>query len=254
MSIVVTGGAGAIGTALVNALAADRHPVRVLDLHAPESVPAGAEALRADIRDLAALTSALSGATAVVHLAGIPQEAPFPDLCEHNILGTYHVLEAARRAGVTRVVLASSHHTVGFHPVDRSLTPQDAPAPDTFYAVSKLAGEHLGYLYAHKHGLEVVAVRIGSFREHPTEPRHRHTWLSPRDATALLHSAATAPLADPYTVLYGISANTARWWPDTGWDTIGYRPQDDAAAHPAPGPLTDRWQGGGFAEHPGPQL
>lgn len=137
-------------------------------------------------------------------------------------------------------------------PVNRAVGPDTNPAPDTFYAVSKLAGEHLGYLYAHKHNLEVVAVRIGSFREQPTEPRHRHTWLSPRDGAALLRSAATAPLANPYTLVYGTSANNARWWPDAGWDDIGYQPRDNASDHPDLGPLIDRWQGGEFAEHPGP--
>ena len=64
--------------------------------------------------------------------------------------------------------------------------------------------------------MEVVAVRIGSCRPRPSEPRHRVTWLSPRDATALLYAAATRPLTSRFLTLYGTSGNAERWWPRTG--------------------------------------
>lgn len=166
-------------------------------------------------------------------------------MVEHNITGTHHVLEAARRQRVPRVVLASSHHVTGLNPVG-----EPAPlAPDSFYAVSKVTLEALGHLYAHKGGLEVVAVRIGSYRTQPSEPRHRTTWLSPRDATALLYAAATRPLPSRFLTLYGTSGTTERWWPRTGWDALGYQPADNADQHPEIGPLTDRWTGGAFADH-----
>ncbi|MFZ3475855.1 NAD-dependent epimerase/dehydratase family protein [Streptomyces sp. 4.24] len=249
MRLLITGAGGAIGMRLAADLAAGGVPLRLLDYRLPQaSLPAGAEFVQADLRDQGAVEKATAGISAVIHLAGVTQEAPFPQMVEHNITGTHHVLEAARRHRVPRVVLASSHHVTGLNPTGGQ--PQKAPlAPDSFYAVSKVTMEALGHLYAHKSGIEVVAVRIGSYRTRPSEPRHRATWLSPRDATTLLYAAATRPLPSPFLTVYGTSANSERWWPRTGWDTLGYQPADNADQHPTTGVLTDRWMGGPFADH-----
>ncbi|MER0445699.1 NAD(P)-dependent oxidoreductase [Streptomyces sp. Edi4] len=246
MTLLITGAAGTIGTRLATGLAAHGVPLRLLDQHPPASLPpAGADFLQADLRDQEAIEKDTIGISAVVHLAGLTHEGPFASMVEHNITGTHHVLEAARRQHVPRVVLASSHHVTGLNPVDALTTPL---APDSFYAVSKVTTEALGHLYAHKTNVQVVSVRIGSYRDRPTEPRHRATWLSPRDATALLYAAATRPLARPFLTVYGTSSNRESWWPRTGWDTLGYQPADSADQHPAPGPLADRFMGGAFAD------
>lgn len=246
MTWLITGASGEIGTRLAADLAAHGIPLRLLDRRPPAAgPPAGAEFLLADLRDQSEAEKAAAGISAAIHLAGVTQEGPFAEMVEHNITATHHILEAARRQRVPRVVLASSHHVTGMNPVGGP-----APlAPDSFYAVSKTAMEALGHLYAHKGNMEVVAVRIGSYRTRPSEPRHRATWLSPRDATALLYAAATRPLPSPFLTVYGTSGNTERWWPRTGWDTLGYQSADNAGQHPDPGPLTDRWMGGSFADH-----
>ncbi|MFJ6661289.1 NAD-dependent epimerase/dehydratase family protein [Streptomyces sp. NPDC091377] len=246
MTLLITGAAGTIGTRLASDLAARGVPLRLLDQHPPTSPPpAGAEFLQADLRNLDPIEKATAGTSAVVHLAGFTHEGPFAGMVEHNITGTHHVLEAARRQHVPRVVLASSHHVTGLNPVDSPTAPQ---APDSFYAVSKVTIEALGHLYAHKTSMQVVAVRIGSYRDRPTEPRHRATWLSPRDATALFYAAATRPLTCSFLTVYGTSANRESWWPRTGWDALGYQPADEAGYHPDAGPLTDRFMGGAFAD------
>lgn len=247
MTLLITGAAGTIGTRLAADLAAEGIPLRLLDRRLGAELPDGAEFIQADLRDGGAFDQAAAGTSAVIHLAGVTQEAPFPQMVEHNITGTHHVLEAARRHRVPRVVLASSHHVAGMNPAgDR---PEKVRlAPDSLYAVSKITMEALGYLYAHKAGIQVVAVRIGSYRTWPSEPRHRATWLSPRDATALLYAAATRPLPSPFLTLYGTSGNSEHWWPRTGWEALGYQPADNADQHPDPGPLTDRWTGGAFAD------
>jgi len=249
VTLLITGAAGTIGTRLAADLAADGVPLRLLDRRPPAGgPPTGAEFVQADIRDSGAVEKAAAGMAAVIHLAGITQEGPFAEMVGHNITGTHHVLEASRLQRVPRVVLASSHHVTGMNPVGG--LSQGAPlAPDSFYAVSKTAMEALGHLYAHKSGIEVVAVRIGSYRTRPSEPRHRATWLSPRDATALLYAAATRPLPGRFLTVYGTSGNAERWWPRTGWDALGYQPADNAAQHPEVGLLTDRWMGGAFADH-----
>jgi uronate dehydrogenase len=84
----------------------------------------------------------------------------------------------------------------------------------------------------------VVAVRIGSVRPTPTEPRHSATWLSPRDGITLLRAAATQPLTQPFLTVYGTSDNPQHWWPREGWDQLSYHPTDRADDHPVPGPIT----------------
>ncbi|MGH3566465.1 MAG: NAD-dependent epimerase/dehydratase family protein [Pseudonocardia sp.] len=246
MTLLITGACGTIGSRLAADLAAQAIPLRLLDRRPPDAgPPQRVEFVQADLRDQSAVEKATAGCSAVIHLAGVTQEGPFAEMVAHNITGTHHVLEAARRQRVPRVVLASSHHVAGLNPVGAP-----APlAPDSFYAVSKVTVEALGRLYSHKTDIQVIAVRIGSYRHRPTEPRHRATWLSPRDATALLYSAATRPLTSRFLTVYGTSDNTESWWPHTGWDALAYQPADNAAQHPETGSLTDGFIGGAFADH-----
>lgn len=145
-------------------------PLRLLDQHPPASgPPAGAEFVQADLRDLDAIEKATTGISAVVHLAGLTHEGPFAENVEHNITGTHHVLEAARRQHMPRLVLASSHHVTGLNPVGAPAAPL---APDSFYAVAKVTAEALGHLYAHKTAMQVVAVRIGSYRDATARQDH----------------------------------------------------------------------------------
>ncbi|GAA3733284.1 NAD-dependent epimerase/dehydratase family protein [Salinactinospora qingdaonensis] len=246
MTWLITGATGTIGTRLAADLAARGIALRLLDRQPPENEPPpGTEFVPADLGDQAAVEQAAAGTSVVIHLAGVTQEAPFAEMVQHNIIGTHHVLEAARHRRVPRVVLASSHHVTGMTPVGASTS----IAPDSFYAVSKVTLESLGYLYAHKTDLQVVAVRIGSYRSRPSEPRHRATWLSPRDTTTLLYAAATRPLPSRFLTVYGTSDNSESWWPRTGWDALDYRPADSADEHHDPAPLTDHFMGGAFADH-----
>jgi uronate dehydrogenase len=169
------------------------------------------------------------------------------------------VLEAARRAGVPRVVLASSNHAVGFtpRPASGSLTEADArPRPDTYYGVSKVAMEALGSLYADRYGLDVVCLRIGSALPEPRTPRHLSTWLSPADTVALVDAALTTP-SPGFAVVWGVSANTRGWWDLTAARALGYEPVDDAEVYaeavvaalgePRPGTVEHDRVGGEYA-------
>jgi hypothetical protein len=134
-TVLVTGAAGRLGTYL-----RDRPPPgwtpRWTDLVAAEGIVA------ADVTDLEAMTDACHGATAVVHLAGIPTDADWPDLLHVNVTGTRTVLEAAHRQGVRRVVLAGSNHAVGFTPRGSGDLVRDAaPRPDSAYGFTKAAVE-----------------------------------------------------------------------------------------------------------------
>jgi uronate dehydrogenase len=225
--VLITGAAGRIGTVLRDGLG-QRVATRLLDIRPMQCRP-GEDVVVADIRRPDELAAAMAGCTAVVHLAGIPTEAGFEELLDTNIRGTYQVLEAARASDTCRrVVLGSTNHVTGFYPSDVTITPQMPPRPDGLYAASKAYGEVLGRLYHEKHGLEVVAIRIGSFAERPTSPRHAHTWISPRDMVQLVWRCLEMPDLG-WLVVYGTSANPRRYWDEgDAWQRIGYVPQDSA--------------------------
>lgn len=226
--VLITGAAGQIGTMLRPRLARPGRTLRLLDT-APLTAGPDEQAIRASVTSLDAMTKACRGAEAVIHLAGIPGEAPWSEIREVNIDGTYAVFEAARRAGVGRVVFASSNHAVGFSPRAQFPVPDYAfPAPDTYYGVSKVAGEALGALYHHRHGLDAICVRILTCVERPLTVRSLSTWLSPDDAGRLFEACLT--VADPgFRVAYGVSANTRGGWVSLAEArALGYEPRDDA--------------------------
>ena len=188
--------------------------------------------LAADLTDPAAAEEVVAEARpeAVVHLAGIPGEASLPDSLSSHVLSTGALLEAMVRHDVRRLVFASSNHAVGRTPRgEGDLGTDTPPRPDTFYGVGKVAAEALLQLYADRHGLDLVATRIGSFLPAPTTRRHLSTWLSPDDAVRMFEAGLTAE-SPGFAVVYGISANTRAWWDLEPGRALGYHPEDDAEA------------------------
>jgi len=263
MRIAITGAAGGIGTVLLRRLDRSRFELLALDLE-PIEVTAPDQSRRLDLRDPDQLVDAFAGVQAVVHLGAVPHEDTFETILEHNIVGTRNVYDAAVAAGVSRVVFASSAHVTGFYPWGHRTGPDDAPRPDTYYALSKLYGENLGRVFHQRFGIEVVNLRIGGFTPEPWGPWLRSGWLSFDDATRLFTAALTAPDVG-YLTCYGVSANTRPMHSRQGWDVLGYRPVDDAEDHPAARvdePVLS-WQGEDFTDpgyfgtpdhprHPGP--
>lgn len=179
---LVTGGAGFVGSHLVEALVHGGSDVRVLDNLSTgqeanlADVRSAIELVRGDVRDLDAVRAAMAGVDAVFHLAAIPSVArSVSDPLETfavNVQGTQHVLSAALAAGVRRVVYASSAAIYG-NPTRLPVAEDQQPAPLSPYGAHKLAGEHLCHVFAHTLGLETVALRYFNIygpRQDPSSP------------------------------------------------------------------------------------
>ena len=227
-TILMTGAAGGVGGILRPRLARPGRTLRLLDL--AELTPGeGEEVIQGSVTDMDVMLEACQGADAVIHLGGISVEAPWERIIDVNINGTYTVFEAARRAGVPRVVFASSNHVVGFYdPDDFPVQESTTPLPDTYYGVSKVAGEALGALYAKRYGMDVISIRILSCFPEPQALRSLSTWLSPDDG-ARLFEACLSVEKPGYRVVFGVSRNTRGGWVSLdGARALGYEPQDDA--------------------------
>src|ERR1700674_194950 len=159
--VLVTGSAGRIGQAVVRELKARGRAVRGFDLAA---TPGADENVQGSVTDGEAVRRAAQGAGTVVHLAATPDDDDFlTKLLPNNIVGVYHVLEAARLAGVRRLVLASSGQVVWWQRFTGPLpiTADVQPTPRGWYAATKLFQEAAGRAFADGHGLSVIAARLG---------------------------------------------------------------------------------------------
>lgn len=225
--VLITGAAGRIGTTLRAGLAGRHDGWRLLDRRPVESPRADEEVVVADLADRAALAKAVAGIDAMVHLAGAPDPKDFERMYEVNVRGLYDLLEAARKAGVRRIVFASTNHTYGMYPVGHGMTETDPVRPDSFYGVTKVFGETLLRYYFDKHGIESVSVRIGSFEKRPSQQRHLSTWLSHADTVELFDRALKQPEVGA-AIVFGMSNNTRIRIAHPNWEAIGFRPKDDA--------------------------
>jgi nucleoside-diphosphate-sugar epimerase len=252
--VLVTGGDGNIGR-VVRRFLADTYELSFVTLRrAPFASHVG------NITSLASIQAAFDGVDAVLHLAAASSvDTPWDRVLADNIVGTYNVFEAARRAGVKRVVFASSNHTMGMYEAEGAPGIYDlddprvhdalAPVrPDSLYGVSKVFGEAVGRLYADRYRMDVICLRIGIVREsddptkveagRPFEPfpvltaeqsrqRLRAVWLSHRDCAQLIQRSLDAPVH--WAVVYGVSNNPRRFW-DLGpaRDLLGFEPLDSS--------------------------
>ncbi|MBC7779573.1 MAG: NAD(P)-dependent oxidoreductase [Proteobacteria bacterium] len=259
--VLITGAAGGIGRCLHRALTGRYARLRLADRAPVEAMGANEETLLGDLADPALAAEAVRDIDCVVHFAGVPREAPWDAILPNNIVATVALFEAARAAGVRRIVFASSNHAIGFNRADAYVGIDEPVRPDSRYGVSKVFGEALARLFVDKYAMSVACLRIGSFRERPEDARQLATWISPRDMAELVRCAIEAPDYG-FAVVYGISANTRARWTSPDAARIGYVPRDDAEqyaaeiAHIVPPPQDPaaRFHGGAFCglEHVDP--
>ena len=255
MHILITGAAGDVGARLRKLFKGVYPQIRVSDIRKPADLGAGEEFVAADLADYGQVEKITAGIDGIVHLGGYSVEGPWETIHKSNIVGCYNLFEAAYRAGVKRVVFASSNHAVGFYPREQKIGVNVTVRPDSRYGVSKAFGEALGALYADKHGLRVTCIRIGNVNEKPLDKRRLSIWIKPEDLAQLIRIGLEHPDIR-FEIFYGASDNEAAWWDNSNAHRFGYRPQGrsedfraEAMAEQAklpPDPISDRYQGGPF--------
>ncbi|WP_434627821.1 NAD-dependent epimerase/dehydratase family protein [Pseudomonas sp. Z1-29] len=181
--VLITGGAGFIGSHLTDALLANGHSVRILDdlstgkrSNLPLDNPA-VELIEGDVADAALVARAMAGCSAVAHLAAVASvQASVDDPVrthQSNFIGTLNVCEAMRQAGVKRVLFASSAAVYGNNGEGQSIDEDTSKAPLTPYASDKLASEFYLDFYRRQHDLEPVMFRFFNIygpRQDPSSP------------------------------------------------------------------------------------
>jgi len=239
--ILITGCHGLVGRILWDNLAAS-FDLYGLDISLREPAENIYQADITNPEQVRTVFARIPALTHVVHLAGDPRvEADWESVFKNNISGTKNIYEAAHLHGVKRIVFASSNHTTGayegFPPslhtrVDSATITTEMPIrPDSFYGVSKAAGEAIARMYYELYGLESICLRIGSVTadDDPTQaPRYQSTWLSHRDLVQLVKKSILADVN--FGIYYGISNNRNRFWDISNATTeLDYKPVDDAS-------------------------
>jgi uronate dehydrogenase len=253
--LLLTGAAGGLGRVLRPRLAACCGSLRVSDIADLGPAAPGEEVVPAPLQDKAAVMALLQGVDAVVHLGGVSTEHAFETILPANIVGTYHLYEAARVHGVKRIVFASSNHVTGFYKQSETINAAMPVRPDGYYGLSKAFGENLAQFYFDRWGLETVSLRIGSSFPEPVDRRMLASWLSYDDLERLVIAALSAPVVG-HSIVYGASDNTTSWWDNTPARHLGFRPQNSSEpfraaleaqqAHIDPKDPAALYQGGGF--------
>jgi nucleoside-diphosphate-sugar epimerase len=246
-TVLVTGMSGLIGSAL------RRHLTGKYELSAlnRRSIP-GVTCYQADIADLAAIASAFDGIDTVVHLAARTGSSDvFDEILRANVVGTYNVFEAARRAGVGRVIYASSGATVSAWERDppwnalvagrydeagawKKMTHETPTRPSGLYGASKIWGEAIARHYADAHGLSAICVRIGRVKseDRPLSMRDYTVWCSQRDVVRMIELCIAAPPTLRFDVFFAVSDN--RWGYrdlEHARAVLGFEPRDRAEDH-----------------------
>lgn len=224
MRVMITGAKGDVATRLIPGLDGSVE-LRRVDIAAGPDID-----LQLDVCDTAGLVAALDGVDVIIHLAGERAvSAPWEKLRSPNIDGLVSVFEAARQAGVPKVVFASTNHVMGMYDRDEEwpIDPAQPIRPDSLYGATKAFGEAVGRYYSDRFGMSVFCLRIGWVLDRPHNEQARMMWLSPRDLQHLVDCCLKSDRK--FGIYYAVSQNTMRRWSiENAREEIGYEPVDDS--------------------------
>lgn len=253
--ILLTGAKGGVGKMLRPHLRGICDTLVLSDREAVDDLAANERFVAADLGNPGALAAACAGVDGIVHLGGYSVEGPWEDIHAANIVGLWNLYEAARGAGVKRVIFASSNHAMGFYRRRDRVGTGEPVRPDSRYGISKAFGEAVGAFFADKHGLRVLSIRIGNVGLKPIGKRRLSIWIHPEDLFQLCRIGLEHPDLH-HAIVYGESLNERSWWDNRTAYRLGYAPVHRAedfaaealaaqAALPAD-PIGDVFQGGAF--------
>lgn len=244
-TVLVTGMSGLIGGAVRRQLEGT-YALRALNRRPVADI----ETIQADISQMDAISPAFEGVDTVVHLAAaVGSDEPIETISQINVEGTYNVFEAARRAGVRRIVYASSGATISGWETEEPYKAlvegryDDVPAkwplitsewpvnPNGLYGASKVWGEALARHYVRTSDLSILCLRIGMVRaeDRPLQTRDFAVWCSQRDVAKMVHLCIDADPDLDYDILFVTSQN--RWGYrdlEHSRQAVGYEPEDAA--------------------------
>lgn len=250
--IGITGAAGTIGRTLEQGLEGC-YKLRLYDILPPRKNELFPYYYQIDLAKKGNLSGIFDGIDVLVHLAAdIQPTSPWKSIKRNNIDMTFSVFAEAAKAGVKKIVFASTNHTqngdlmvnsrgyetlnTAFYNQGRLLTVRDPPNPDSMYAVSKLFGENLGKLYSRIIPMQFIALRIGWIipENDPrtksgtsAEDHIRAMFLSKRDCVEVFRRAIEANVK--HFIGYAISNNDRKVFDIRETEeTLGYRPRDNA--------------------------
>ncbi len=250
--ILLTGAAGLIGTSLRNSLS-NKYLFRCLDVVPVENED---DVVIADVKDFKAVMTSMIDVDAVIHLAANPGIAQsWEDVYYDGIGGTYNVFEASRKAGIKKVIYASSLAVHGSGDKQHGrLASTDTPFhPGSLYGISKATGELLARYYAEMFGMSIICIRIGSFYVNPPYPLSSKddilgNWCSPDDLAQLVQRCLDSDGLG-FQVFFGISDNKrSKWDFQNAARLVGYHPTSNAEDLISPPDKNDK-RGGVLRDH-----
>lgn len=244
-TVLITGMSGLIGGVARQQLQ-DNYALSALNRSAVDTV----SCTRADLADFNAIRPAFDGINTVVHLAANAHGgASWEELHQANVVGTYNVFEAARQAGVKRVIFASSGSTVaGWEHEDPygalvegryadagdswpMLTHESPTRPKGVYGATKVWGEALARHFTDTTDLSIICLRIGHVTrsDRPETARDFSIWCSQRDIGQMIEKCIVAPASIKFDIFFVVSNN--KWgYRDLSHpqEMVGFAPQDAA--------------------------
>ena len=238
--ILITGATGDVGKSLCDNLSGLGYDLLTSSRNRPEGWSYPFKAF--DITDLEAFSESLKGVSALVHLAGQREpDAGFEDLVGPNIRGAYNAFEAALRAGVQRVVFASSVNASNGLTQEQPIS-DEVVCPSSLYGASKAFGEDLARYYSKMHGLSCISLRMGwtlpfaEAKKYLSDPPMdslyaRKVFLSVEDFTQLVQKVVEAPEDLKFGIFNALSDNREKLLDiSKAKSVLGYEPKHDSFA------------------------
>ena len=243
--VLVTGMSGLIG-GVVRKRLEGKYELSALNR---SEVP-GVACHRADIADLEAIRPAFEGIDVVVHMAALARgNASWEEVLHHNVIGTYNVFEAARSAGVKRIVSASSGATVSgweaempyralaegdYEEVEEGwekLTHETPYRPSGLYGCSKVWGETLARHFTDTSDLSILSIRIGAVgaEDRPKQMRQYSVWCSQETIGRMVEACVEAPEALKFDIFFAVSNNKWSYRDmEHAREVLGFEPEGSA--------------------------